>query len=89
MNFAIAYLLGAALIAGCVEASFAASRRRLRIGKPNRLDRRRKELAASITWPGLVAVCAAVWPVSLAVLILNLFNKPGNDPQDRVPPWFR
>ncbi len=89
MNYAIAYLLGAVPIAGCVEVSFAASRRRLRAGKPTRFDRRRAELAASLTWPGLVAICAAVWPVSLAALILNLFNKPGNDLQGRVPPWFR
>ena len=91
VNAPTAYLLAAACMGIHLLASFAATRRRIRVGTPTRRDLRRQRIVGDWGLAVPVLLLAALWPIALVVLASNLLDRrdDDNDPQDHVPPTYR
>jgi MFS family permease len=79
VNLPTAYLLGGVLMACYAVATMIATRRRLRAGTPTKRDRRRGRIAGDYGWPFAVILAAALWPLTLGLLLSNLLDGPGED----------
>lgn len=93
MNLPTAYLLAAICMAAYATFDFGNSRNRIRLGTSDRRDRKRERIVNEHGLPFVIALAAVAWPLTLGLILANLFDGPDNgdrdDPQDRVPPRWR